>query len=120
MSRLDANPQNQERLAKIEHEADLISNYSGWEVCGHPEKEHMAYGLIAEDIPWLVELVQLLHEENERQLDRIRELGYKREVAVRTLEWALGEIGASGLELADDRNGEWALRVLATLKGRPA
>lgn len=119
MSRLDAEPQNHERIARIEHEASLLSKYSGWETCEHPEKEHMAYGLVESEIPWLLEKLRALHEENERQLERIRELGFMREEGVKALEWALDEIGDTDLIYAEDQKGEWALRVLATLKGRP-
>jgi hypothetical protein len=120
MSRLDAEPRNQERLARIEHEAGLLSKYSGWETCEHPEKERMAYGLVDSEIPWLMEKLRALHEENERQLERIRQLGFMREEAVKALEWALDEIGEDRLAHAEDQKGEWACRVLATLKVRNA
>lgn len=119
MSRLDDSPHNHERIARIEHEAGLLANYSGWEIREHPEKEHMAYGLVSEEIPWLIGKMRGLHEENERQLEKIQELGYKREEAVKALQWALDEIGEVRLEHAEDQKGEWACRVLATLKGRP-
>jgi hypothetical protein len=120
MSRLDAEPQNQERVQRIEHEAGLLSKYSGWKNREHPEKEYMAYGLVKDDVPWLIEKLRDMHEENEGQLDRIRELGHKREIAVKALEWALDEISETDLAYAEDQKGEWACRVLATLKGGPA
>jgi len=120
VSRLDAEPQYQERLARIEHDAELLASYSGWDTIERPRKYRMAYTLVDAEIPWLIGKLRALHEENERQLQRIRELGYKREEAVKALQWALDQLGEAELELAEDRKGEWALRVLATLKGRPA
>lgn len=108
---------NEEHLQQIENKAGLISNYSGWDVCEHPEKEHMAFDLADKDVPWLLQQYRDLQHENEQQLERIRELGYKREAAVKALGWALDKIGHEAL-VSEGNKGEWACRVLAVLKGQ--
>lgn len=106
------------KIEEIRYKASLLANHSGWERTEHPEKEHMAFDVVSNDVPWLLEEIRRLEYVEKRHMDRIRELGHKREEAVKALEWALDEIGETDLTYAEDRKGEWACRVLATLKGQ--
>lgn len=73
----DEHHQN-ERMARIEHEAKLLTDYSGWEVCEHPEKKRMAYNLVSNGVPWLLARLREVQEENER----LNALVYRYENAV--------------------------------------
>lgn len=95
-------------LHQIENKARSFSNDSSmemWEIFEYERSDRAASELLNQDIPWL--------------LDRLRKNEAEREEAVKALEWALAKIAAADPQYAEDREGQWACRVLAALKERP-